>query len=101
MVQNMKTLKNENIKTRNHQRPSCSLLMKSSLPSIISRELKSFLKSGFRISEVSVYIRAVPSSTLFSFTIFIVVATVGTWLVGGADDASTLMEIFSVAVSIF
>jgi Na+-translocating ferredoxin:NAD+ oxidoreductase RnfD subunit len=89
------------MKTRNHRRPSCSLLIKSSLPSIVSRELKTSLKSGFTISEVAVYIRAVPSSTPYSFIIVIVIAMVLTWLVGGADDASTLVEIFSAAVSIF
>ena len=47
------------------------------------------------------YIRAVPSSTLHSFTIFTASAMVGIWLVGGADDASTLVEILSVAFFIF
>jgi hypothetical protein len=75
--------------------------MKSSLPIIISEELKTSLKFGFIISEVVVYIRAVFSSTLNSFTIFIVIAMVRTWLVGKADDASTLVNIFSAAVSIF
>ena len=47
------------------------------------------------------YIRAVPSCTPHSFTIFTVSAMVGTRLVGGADDASTLVKILSAAVSIF
>ena len=45
--------------------------------------------------------RAVPSSTPHSVTIFTVCAMDGTRLVGGADDASILVEIFSAAVSIF
>ena len=45
--------------------------------------------------------RAVPSSTPHSITIFTVCAMDGTRLVGGADDASILVEIFSAAVSIF
>ena len=43
------------------------------------------------------YITAVPSSAPHSFTIFIASAMVGIWLVGGADDASTLVEILSAA----
>jgi hypothetical protein len=50
---------------------------------------------------MAVYIRPVPSSTPHSFIIFIVIGMVGTWFVGGADDASTLVEILSVAVFIF
>lgn len=80
---------------------SSSLSIKSSLPLVVSRELKSSLNSGLTIKEAAVCIRAVPSCTPHSFTIFIVSVMVGTRLVGGADDASTLVEILSAAFSIF
>ena len=82
-------------------RSACSLSSKSNLPSFVSSMLKTFLNSGFTIRKVAVCIRAVFSCTPQSLTIFMASAMLGTWLVGGADDASTLVEIFSAAVSIF
>jgi hypothetical protein len=65
------------------------------------REIKTSLKSDFTINNIAVYITAVPSSTPHSFTIFIVIAMVETWLVGVVDDTSILVEIFSAAFFIF
>lgn len=80
---------------------ACSLSSKSNLPSFVSSMQKTSLNSGFTIKNVVVCIRAVFSLTPQSFTIFMVSAMLGTWLVGCADDASTLVDIFSAAVSIF
>ena len=82
-------------------RSACSLSSKSNLPSFVSSMLKTSLNSGFTIRKVAVCIRAVFSCTPQSLTIFMASAMLGTWLVGGADDASTLVEIFSTTVSIF
>jgi len=80
---------------------SCSLSNKLNLPSFISRELKTSLKSGLTISKVDVYIRAIFSCTPQSSTIYMASLMLETGLGGGANDASILVEIFSAAVSIF
>jgi hypothetical protein len=74
---------------------SCSLSIKSNLPSFISRTPSSSLNSGFMINKEVVCIKAAFSSIPQSLTIFMACAMVGTMLAcGGADDDSTLEVIF-------